>query len=67
MWGSAEKGMRMIVAGEAARIGSSRIGDGRRSVGGDGVDIKVDESFPGDGPVDAAHTVRGVAGRAGEA
>ena len=59
--------MRVIVAREAASIGRSRIGDGRRAVGGDDVDIKVDEALAGDGPVDAAHTVRSVAGGAREA
>lgn len=57
----------MVVAGQAARVAGPRIGNGSGSIGGDHIDIKVDEALAGDCSVDAAHAVRGMAGRAGEA
>ena len=57
----------MIVTREAARIAGPRIRDGGGSIRSDDVDIKVDQTFTGNGSADAAHAVSGMAGRTGEA
>lgn len=61
------EGVQVIVTREAAGIGSPGIGDGGRSIGGDDVDVKIDEPLTGDGAAGASHAVGSVAGRAREA
>ena len=53
--------MRVVVAGEATRVCSARIGNGSGSVCCDYVDVKIDESLPGNAPAAAAHSVGGMA------
>lgn len=56
----------MIVTGKAARVARPRIRNGSGSIRSDDVDIEVDEALAGDGPADATHAVRRMAGRARE-
>ena len=50
----------MIMAGQAPGIRRPRIRDGCRAIGGDDVDVKIDEALAGEGAANAAHTVCGV-------
>lgn len=51
----------MVVAGEGAGIGGAGIADGSGRVGGDDVDVEIDEAFAGDSGIAGTHAMRGMA------
>ena len=65
--GRAQALVLMLMAGQAARISGVTVRDRRSAVRRDNIDVEVDHALAGNVPTGAAHSMRGVAGGAGEA